>query len=91
MSTRTAAAWRSLNDALADADPACRNDARFTAESTTAADLDGMRELCAFCPIFAACATYASAAPGWTMSGFWAGAKRGQNTRADYQRREGAA
>jgi hypothetical protein len=91
MSPRTAAAWQSLNDALAEADPACRNDERFTADDTIAADLESMRGLCASCPMLAQCDAYAAAAPGWIMSGFWAGAKRGQNTRADYRRRAGAA
>lgn len=84
-------AWHALTDALDVTTPACQGDNRFTSETLAARDLGAMRALCDMCPLFAACEAFANAAPGWSMAGFWAGAKRGHNTRADYRRREGAA
>lgn len=84
-------AWHALTEALDVTAPACRGDERFTADALGARDLATLRAVCDGCPLFAMCEAYADAAPGWSMAGFWAGSKRGHNTRADYKRREGAA
>ncbi|MEV7633619.1 hypothetical protein AB0N64_14565 [Microbacterium sp. NPDC089318] len=84
-------AWHALTGALDVTTPACRGDARFTADMLSPRDLGALRAVCDECPLFVMCAAFADAAPGWSMAGFWAGATRGHNTRADYKRREGAA
>lgn len=80
-----ARAWRNLSATLNDIAPACENDHRFTTDRLTAADLAGMRSICAECPALAACSDYADAAEHASkrsknsakLAGFWAGAQRG--------------
>ncbi|WP_298944045.1 WhiB family transcriptional regulator [uncultured Microbacterium sp.] len=87
------AAWDALSDALTTSTPACDSDARFVADLPSAADVAHMRGVCASCPILAECAAFADASPRWSMSGFWAGMKRGTPARASgpRQRARGAA
>ncbi len=76
------AAWRILTDALAETDPACRDDPRFTTDDASLPDLASMEALCWACPIRRACEAYALAMPHASASGFWAGASRGSKFRA---------
>jgi hypothetical protein len=75
------AAWRTLTDALAETDPACRDDPRFTDDDASVADLPHMGVLCGSCPIRPACEAYALAMPRALASGFWAGESRGSKLR----------
>jgi hypothetical protein len=53
-------AWRSLTDALAVIDPACKDDNRFTEDGrSSAADIAALGEVCSTGPVLAECAAFA--------------------------------
>lgn len=61
---------------MADEHAACVGDDMFTADRPDVPNIElvRMRGVCAACPVFAECATYARAAR--PKAGFWAGAHR---------------
>lgn len=68
---RIGAAELVLQRATIDADPACLDDARFTADERLGSDLADMATTCLRCPVLEACTAYAEAVrPG---AGYWAG------------------
>ncbi|KAA9154750.1 hypothetical protein F6B41_12300 [Microbacterium lushaniae] len=70
---RGAAAWANLQAALTTADPACRDDPRFTADDVSSAEL---RPICDGCAVREMCAEYARVAPRGAIYGVWAGLVR---------------
>lgn len=69
---------RTLSQALEDHDPACRDDAAFTADEVTPAGDERLASVCGRCPIRVECAADARAErPRW---GFWAGRRYGPTT-----------
>ncbi|MFC5791984.1 WhiB family transcriptional regulator [Agromyces tardus] len=66
-------AFQALKQQMLRRSPACRNDDRFVADELEAVDQREMAELCALCPLRAACAAYAAAER--PAAGFWAGIK----------------
>lgn len=78
--TATDAAYTALTYALEGGEQLCLDDARFTQDTTN--DDAELAELCAVCPVQAACHAYAlTARPD---AGFWAG----QRWRRTYKTRE---
>ena len=64
-----------LDAALASAEPACADDARFVADDPPEAALAW---ICASCPVLVECGAYAKAVR--PRAGFWAGRQRGRST-----------
>lgn len=71
---RAGEAWQRLADAMEVHEPACRGIDLFTADDLTAADLRACAAVCAGCPLFPECDTYARIAR--PSAGVWAGKKR---------------
>lgn len=78
-----AAAWTALQQTLFVHDPACRDDLRFTDDGRSDAFNSDLVPICAACPVMEQCAAYAAAAPRYSLTGFWAGRRRGTRRRPE--------
>jgi hypothetical protein len=70
--------WCALRDALMRNEPACEGDSRFVSDGRSAAVTQDLAAVCARCPVFSACDSYAAKARPHAMAGFWAGRWRGK-------------
>jgi hypothetical protein len=83
--TRASEAFRLLNLALIDTDPACQNDDRFILDDQPA---DTLAYICHACPLLTLCRTYAVTAK--PPAGVWAGQRWSGPRRPGRPRKEPA-
>lgn len=64
-------AYQALQKAMSNQRALCQGDDRYTADEVTQGDANQMAELCAICPLLAACKTYSDTSR--PEAGYWAG------------------
>jgi hypothetical protein len=59
------------------AEPSCRDDSRFLDDGRAESGNADLAPICAACPVLAQCVTYARSASRDSITGYWAGKRRG--------------
>ena len=69
--SRASVAYSALAMAMENAQPKCKDNAKFTADELRQPDVDELALICSTCPLFDLCSTYASIER--PKIGVWAG------------------